>query len=167
MTTSSLQLPARSGTGIRVFVMLASVATILTLTLAPRALVGPARGLFMRFAHLVANPVVEPMTYAQVESTLNALMFVPLGAALAILLSRRLWVLAPMIGFVLSIAVETLQSRIPGRVPDLGDVVWNSLGALAGAIVAGVLRLVALGLRRLRTRAVVTRGTDAARVTRR
>jgi VanZ family protein len=121
----------------------AAVATgaVLALTLAPRSLVAPARGAFMRIVDVLAGPVVAGMSYDELESILNALLFVPLGAALALLLGRRLWVLAPLLGFGLSFAVEYAQTRIPGRVPDIHDIVWNSVGALAGAVVAALLRL--------------------------
>jgi hypothetical protein len=123
----------------------AGVATgaVLALTLAPRSIVAPARGAFMRIVDVFAGPVVAGMSYDEVESILNALLFVPLGAALALLLSRRLWILAPVLGFGLSFAVEYAQTRIPGRVPDVHDIVWNSVGALVGAVIAGLLRLAA------------------------
>lgn len=125
----------------RVVVTAMSLAAVTVLTLAPRALVAPARGAFMTVLERFASPVVAGMSYGELESILNALLFIPFGAALAILLSRRLWVLAPMLGFALSLGVEYAQVRIPGRVPDVHDVVWNTAGALAGAVVAGLVRL--------------------------
>ncbi|MGN6221746.1 MAG: VanZ family protein [Microbacterium sp.] len=116
-----------------------SVTAVLALTLAPRSLVAPARGAFMALADRFAAPVVAGLSGWQWESSLNALLFVPLGAALALLLGRRLWLLAPLLGFVVSFGVEYAQLRIPGRVPDLQDVLWNTLGAAAGAVATSLL----------------------------
>jgi len=118
-----------------------SGAAILALTLAPRSVVAPARGAFMALAERFAAPLVADLGYPQLESGLNAVLFIPLGAALALLLGRRLWILAPLLGFGVSFAVEYAQMRIPGRVPDLQDVLWNTLGAAAGAAVAALVLL--------------------------
>lgn len=93
----------------------------------------------MQMVDAVGAPLVAGMTYVQVESTLNALMFVPLGAALAALLGRRLWILAPVIGFVVSLTVEWMQGQIPGRIPDVQDIVWNTLGAIVGAVLTAII----------------------------
>ncbi len=49
---------------------------------------------------------------------LNTLLLVPLGAAIALLLTRRAWPIAILVGFALSATVEYAQLSIPGRVPD-------------------------------------------------
>lgn len=118
-----------------------SAAAILALTLAPRSVVAPARGAFMALAERFAAPLVADLGYLQLESGLNAVLFIPLGAALALLLGRRLWPLTPFLGFVVSFTVEYAQVRIPGRVPDPQDVVWNTLGATAGAAAAALVLL--------------------------
>lgn len=102
----------------------------------------------MDFAHVFAAPLVEPMSYLQLESTLNALLFVPLGAAVALALSRRLWILAPVMVFGASFAIEHVQASIPGRVPDIQDIVWNTVGGVAGAVVVGIVRSVGARVRR-------------------
>ncbi|MFD4957509.1 VanZ family protein [Microbacterium sp. NPDC058389] len=118
-----------------------SAAVVLVLTLAPRSVVAPARGAVMALAERLAAPLVADVGYLQLESGLNALLFVPLGAALALLLGRRLWVFAPLLGLVVSFAVECAQVRIPGRVPDLQDVAWNTMGATVGAAAAALVLL--------------------------
>lgn len=128
--------------GARVLVMGVATLVVMAVTLTPRQLVGPARALFMNLAHVFAAPLVEPMTYLELESTLNAMLFIPLGAAFAIALSRRLWVLAPLLVFCASFAIEHVQSAIPGRVPDVQDVVWNTIGGVVGAVVVGVGRMI-------------------------
>lgn len=147
MTSPIRTLRGAPRVGPRLALALLAVAVVVGLTLAPRGIVAPARGAFMEVARAVGGSVVLDMTYDEVESILNALLFVPLGVTLAILLPRMLWVLAPIAGLGASVAVEYAQAAIPGRVPDLGDVVWNTAGALAGAVVIALLRLV-LGPRR-------------------
>lgn len=104
----------------------------------------------MDFAHVFAAPLVEPMSYLQLESILNALLFVPLGAAVALALSRRLWILAPVLVFGTSFAIEHVQASIPGRVPDVQDIVWNTVGGVVGAVVVGIVRTVLRPIRRSR-----------------
>jgi hypothetical protein len=63
----------------------------------------------------------------------NVILFAPLGAAIALCGWRGRWtVLAPA---VLSLTVETAQIWIPGRDPSLGDVVFNTVGAVVGLAV--------------------------------
>jgi hypothetical protein len=66
-----------------------------------------------------------------VDVTLNVLLFVPLGAALALAGSGRRR--AVTTGLLVTLTVETLQGTvIPGRDPALGDIVMNTLGTLLG-----------------------------------
>lgn len=120
---------------------------VFAVTLAPRQLVGPVRARFIDVAHVFAAPLIEPMTSLEVESTLNAMLFVPLGAAVALAFSRRLWILVPVLVFSASFAIEHVQAAIPGRVPDVQDVVWNTIGGVVGAVVVGIVREVR-GIRR-------------------
>jgi hypothetical protein len=139
--------PASSAIAARLFTAAAAVAAVAALTLAPQRFVGPARGLFMD----AAWPLLSDWSYAEIESTLNALLFLPLGLALAMLLGRW-WVLAAPAGFVMSFAVELAQTRIPGRVPDLDDVLWNTVGAVAGTLLVGIVRGIAALVRTIERR---------------
>jgi VanZ family protein len=139
--------PTPSAIAARLFTAAAAVAAVAALTLAPQRLVGPARGLFMDLAW----PLLSEWSYTEIESTLNALLFLPLGLALALLLGRW-WVLAAPAGFAMSFAVEVAQARIPGRVPDLDDVLWNTVGAAAGAVLVGIIRGVAALVRAIARR---------------
>ena len=91
------------------------------------------------------------------QIVLNVLLFVPLGAAVAVLLPRRGWPVAIVIPLVLSAAVEFAQGSIPGRVTDPGDVLWNTVGGAIGVISVTLLRLFGSGLRRTLQRRSVTR----------
>src|SRR2546430_13460067 len=63
---------------------------------------------------------------------LNVLLFVPLGAALGLVGKRvpraALW------GALLSIAIEVAQLYTPGRDSSIGDVIANTIGTAAGAM---------------------------------
>ncbi len=70
---------------------------------------------------------------AVADTLANVLLFAPLGAGLALrgVSTRRAW----LVGTAVSVAIELLQLVIPGRWAALGDVVFNGVGALAGAYV--------------------------------
>ena len=143
----------RTTTGPRGFRVVAGAVALLgvaALTLGPRAIVAPARGTFLRATEAVASPVLTLFPDIGVDQLLNGLLFVPLGAAVAALLPRRVWWLAMVAGLALSITVEYLQASIPGRVPDLDDVLWNTVGTAIGVLAVTLLRLAAGGARRLR-----------------
>jgi VanZ like family len=72
-------------------------------------------------------------TLGGVDVTLNTLLFMPLGAALA---WRRpgVW-RAVLLCFVVSLTIESLQFRfIPGRDASLSDLLTNTLGGFLGAL---------------------------------
>ncbi|MFG6476952.1 VanZ family protein [Microbacterium sp. P06] len=125
---------------IRLLAAFLAVAAVALLTLAPRFVVAPARGHFMRLMDAVTAPLLAGIPYGDAERMLNAAMFVPLGATIALLLARRFWPVAIFAGFALSATVEYVQASIPGRVPDPNDVLWNTLGGAAGVIVVTAAR---------------------------
>jgi VanZ family protein len=74
-----------------------------------------------------------------VEAVANVLLFMPLGAALALRgVSVRK---AALYGSLLSVTVECMQLLfVPGRTVSLDDVLLNTVGAMAGgALVSAVL----------------------------
>jgi len=145
-------MTAATTRSIRLLAAALAIGAVALLTLAPRSLVSPARGLFMRLMDAALAPLVDAIPYGDAERVLNALMFVPLGATIALLLHRRAWPLAIVAGFGLSAAVEYAQASIPGRVPDLDDVVWNTLGAVVGVAVVTVPRIAGAAVVRHRAR---------------
>ena len=124
------------------------LAVVAGLTLAPPSIAAPARRIFVQAMVSLAEPLVLWIPGGLTERTLNTLLFVPLGATVALLLSRRLWPLAIFAGLALSTTVEFAQTRIPGRVPDLSDVLWNTVGAAIGVALVAVPRLIAARTRR-------------------
>jgi glycopeptide antibiotics resistance protein len=85
------------------------------------------------------------VNYNFVEFAANILFFVPLGFLGGLALSRRFWWLAAVLGFLLSCSVELAQATfLPGRVASARDVLANTTGAVIGAVLAGVVRLVVM-----------------------
>ena len=70
----------------------------------------------------------------------NIVVFVPLGAALALALdglsTRRRLLLATLIGAGLSLSIELLQATIPSRVTAVDDLLLNTIGTAIGALIS-------------------------------
>lgn len=92
------------------------------------------------------NPTTAWITYDLVEFSANVAMFVPLGCLSVLLLGGRRWWLALAFGILLTCFIEFTQQFVPTRVPDLRDIVANSLGAALGIVVV----LAILGIRSAR-----------------
>lgn len=69
----------------------------------------------------------------------NVVVFVPLGAALALALRAspvgRRFLMATFVGAALSLSIELVQMAVPSRVTALSDVLLNTVGTAAGALV--------------------------------
>jgi glycopeptide antibiotics resistance protein len=129
--------------------LLAALALLFVagLTLAPQMFVGPARAAFLDWANAVEIPPFAGAAYPQAERLMNTALFVPLGAAVALILPRRVWPLALLAGLGVSAVVEYAQASIPGRIPDPADVLWNTVGGALGVIAVTVVRAVAGAVR--------------------
>lgn len=88
---------------------------------------------------------------SRLEFLANIALFVPVGMFLLLLFGNRLWWVAVLASFAMTVAIETAQRAIPGRVSDERDLLANGLGALIGVVVALVLTAPA-ALRRRRQR---------------
>lgn len=85
---------------------------------------------------------IEGITYSDIESISNVLLFVPFGALVAMLVRRGSEWTAMIFGLVTSATVETLQwLLLPARVATLDDVVANGVGAAIGAIAVATARV--------------------------
>jgi len=83
---------------------------------------------------------------------INVLAYLPLGFVAARLWPRRPVagiVTAAAVGMLLSLAVEILQTMLPGRTPSIADLVANSVGSLTGGA-AALLPLPKVGTERSR-----------------
>ncbi len=72
----------------------------------------------------------------------NILLFVPWGFLLFITLytvdrpTIQTYVLTLLLGFTFACAIEAWQYFLPSRVADVNDIIWNSAGTFAGALLA-------------------------------
>lgn len=82
--------------------------------------------------------------YRFVESAANVVLFIPLGALLALELPLRAWWIAPLATTLFSVAIELGQTLLPERVATIADVYANAAGGLLGATVVLVVRLLVL-----------------------
>lgn len=143
--------------GIRILAAVVAVTAVAALTLGPRAIIAPARSAFLEVTAVVTSPLLAMLPDARPDQVLNAILFVPLGAAIALLLPRWAWWIAPLGALALSAVVEHAQASIPGRVPDVDDLLWNGVGGAIGVILVTVPRLAADAVRRAAQRGSVTR----------
>lgn len=74
--------------------------------------------------------------YGHIEALANLCLFVPLGLLVAGALPSRFWWLAVPVGLLLSGFIEIAQMGIAGRTPSVGDIVFNTAGALVGATIS-------------------------------
>jgi VanZ family protein len=88
----------------------------------------------------------------RLEFLANIALFVPVGVFLLLLVGAERWWLAMFGPFLLTSFIETMQRGIPGRVPDERDLLANTLGGIAGVVVAMVLTLPGTLRRRRRKR---------------
>jgi hypothetical protein len=135
---------------LRLLAVLAAFGLIAFLTLNPGWVIGPLRGAVVGELLAVTGgfgPGVD------LDRDLNTALFLPFGAAVAASVPRRWSLVGALAGFVVSAAVELAQSTIPGRVEDPSDVVWNTAGAAAGALIVALLRLLRAGRARPRASA--------------
>lgn len=110
------------------------------ITLGPQPLGDEGRSyLFRVIRWLQAREATEWVTYNGVEFTANVLMFLPIGLMFVLLLGRRNWWLAILLGCALSVAIEGTQMVLPERVPDPRDLASNSIGAVLGVLAALVV----------------------------
>lgn len=94
------------------------------------------------------------ITFNVLEFGANIALFVPLGLFFVLLLGRRQWWLAIVVGIAVTVAIEWAQLSIAGRVSDPRDLVANSIGTIIGVLLA--LVLTAAKARRLKARAALS-----------
>ena len=79
----------------------------------------------------------DSLDFTRLEIIATILVFVPVGILAFVLLPRRVWPLALLVGPLLSLGIETAQRvALPHRAATVTDVVANSTGALVGVVFA-------------------------------
>jgi glycopeptide antibiotics resistance protein len=127
------------------------------ITLGPQPFDEGSDSFVWRLLHLLGRfPLTDWVTYSFLEFWANVAMFVPVGLFFLLLLGRRRWWLAIVLGVVLTCAIEFVQMFLPDRVSDPRDILANSVGALVGVVVALVVTWPA-AVRRARERRLQAR----------
>ena len=90
---------------------------------------------------LAARPISTQLLAVIVMPVIaNVLLFVPWGMLTFIALyhvdrpTLQTYVLTILLGFSFSLAIEAWQYFLPSRVADVNDVIWNTAGTVAGAL---------------------------------
>ena len=91
------------------------------------------------------------LTYNRLEFIANIGLFVPVGLFLLLLFGTRYWWVSALVGFAMTVAIETVQRSIPERFSDERDILANTIGTLIG-VAAGVVLTLPATLRRHRRR---------------
>ena len=114
-----------------------SLAAIFSLTLVPDG--GPNEVQLVPFVHIFSGNSHRYQPEVVLNVVANALLFLPLGAALSLLGLRVRTTL--LIAFSVSALIEITQLFVPGRTTSVDDVLLNTLGALLGHALVSALPL--------------------------
>ena len=95
-------------------------------------------------ANRVAHRPVPTRVFALIVVPIiaNVLLFMPWGFLMFIALytverpTVQTYVLTVLLGLTFACAIEAWQYFLPSRVADINDIIWNTVGTLAGAILA-------------------------------
>lgn len=113
------------------------VAGLALLTLTPERVEESMPNLIDQVLTLAHRLGLESLDFTRLEIVANILVFVPIGILAFLLLPRRVWPLALVIGPATSLAIEASQRfALPHRAATVTDIVANSTGATAGVAVA-------------------------------
>ena len=93
----------------------------------------------LNFIEVLAAPL--SLTYTAFDTVVNLLSYLPFGLLAGLMLRARFGapisaMLALCLGILLSAGMEDLQMYLPGRISSNMDLLSNSMGALAGTLLA-------------------------------
>ena len=93
-----------------------------------------------------SQPTLQWADYNFFEAASNIALFVPLGVLLVLNFKKLTWWQATLIAMVFSTTAELIQlTVITARVFSPLDILHNSLGAIAGAGIGKLLRIIGSG----------------------
>ncbi len=135
-TTAASTRRTAAGRGIRdMRLWLGAYAVALALIAFWPVPVDSGAGPFLR----AITAAVPWLTYDLIEFSANVLLFVPLGALLALVIPRRRMLVLP-VALVSTIIIETGQALLlSARTPSLRDIVANFSGAAVGLLIVWLL----------------------------
>lgn len=124
------------------YALLVVIVFMLAILLWPSPVDAPISGaLSSALASLHHHGAPGWVDYNLVESVANVLLFVPLGAFVASLMTMALWWASGVFGLALSLIVEFAQAELlTARFASAGDLITNTIGALVGGGVLALLR---------------------------
>nr|WP_314845943.1 VanZ family protein [uncultured Microbacterium sp.] len=129
--------PRRVTKGVALMLGLPFLAGLALLTLTPSRVENSMPNLLDLVLSTVHRLGWESLDFTRLEIIANVLVFVPVGVLAFLLLPRRLWPLAFVIGPAVSLAIELAQRfALPHRAATVTDVVANSGGAIIGVFIA-------------------------------
>jgi len=135
--SSLLPPPRRVTRGIAIALGLPFLAGLVLLTLTPSRVEQTMPKLLDLALSAAERLGWDWLDFTRLEVIANVLVFVPVGILAFILVPRRLWPLAVVLGPALSLAIEITQRvALPHRAATVTDVIANSGGALIGVFVA-------------------------------
>lgn len=111
------------------------------LTLTPQASALDTSILWQLAERLQRLPGLEWVTFLHLEFAANVALFVPFGVLGVLLLGRSRWWLAMILGIVATVAIESAQQGIVGRVSDPRDLIANGLGTVIGVFFALIVTI--------------------------
>lgn len=112
-------------------------AGLALLTLSPTPVEDNAPTLIQTVLDAAHNIGWTSLNFTSLELIANILVFLPVGIFAFIVLPRRVWPLALLVGPALSFLIEALQRlALPHRTSSATDVLANSAGATVGVAVA-------------------------------
>lgn len=118
----------------------AYLAVVAWVTLGPQPLDAQGSALLYRLIEEFSqHSLTSWLTYSRVEFLANIVMFIPIGIFFVLLMGRKWWFAAIFAGIGLTFTIEFVQLFLPSRVPDVRDLISNTLGACAGVLVALVI----------------------------
>lgn len=123
----------------RLFVVVVLIAYLVTIAILVFSPTSETPWAAVRWTHNRLLDLGAPpwLTANKLEFVSNVVLFIPLTFLASLLFLRGSWVWWTVAGFVASLSIETVQALLlTGRIPTLADVVANTLGALAGALLA-------------------------------
>jgi glycopeptide antibiotics resistance protein len=123
--------------------LLALVSLVGVITFWPTPVDRPMHGaLSVLLGRLHEAGLPQWIGYSVVESAANVLMFVPLGALVAVIAVPSLWWSSGVLGLLASLVIEFGQMLLlPQRFASPIDLATNTAGALLGGGIVAIVRL--------------------------
>ncbi len=118
----------------------AYLAVVAWVTLGPQPLDAQGSAILYRLIdEFSQHRMTSWLTYSRVEFLANVAMFIPIGVFFVLLMGRKWWFAAILAGIGMTFTIEFVQLFLPTRVPDVRDLLSNTLGACIGVFLALII----------------------------